>query len=160
VQRGLDTHVLDVVTDGPKPALVRDLGATYHHGDVRDVAPIPDVVIECTGVGSVVLDAMEHTGRSGIVCLAGLSTGARSIQVDPAALNRRLVLENDVVFGSVNANRRHYELAVAALAAADAGWLDGLLTRTVPVERWPDAFAARDVVKVALAFDSGRPGGG
>ena len=29
-QRGFEVHVLDRVTDGPKPALVRDLGATYH----------------------------------------------------------------------------------------------------------------------------------
>src|SRR4051812_26149582 len=32
VQKGLDVHVLDRVTDGPKPKLVADLGATYHAG--------------------------------------------------------------------------------------------------------------------------------
>ena len=31
-QRGLEVHVLDRVTDGPKPALVAALGATYHSG--------------------------------------------------------------------------------------------------------------------------------
>src|SRR5512143_2627258 len=31
-QRGLEVHVLDKVTTGPKPDLVRDLGATYHTG--------------------------------------------------------------------------------------------------------------------------------
>jgi len=30
VQRGLVVHVFDRVTDGPKPGLVRDLGAVYH----------------------------------------------------------------------------------------------------------------------------------
>ena len=30
VQRGLEVHVFDRVTDGPKPGLVRDLGAIYH----------------------------------------------------------------------------------------------------------------------------------
>ena len=34
VQRGLDVHVLDRVITGPKPDLVSDLGATYHHGDI------------------------------------------------------------------------------------------------------------------------------
>src|SRR5881409_1847872 len=29
-QRGLDVHVLDRVESGPKPALVRALGASYH----------------------------------------------------------------------------------------------------------------------------------
>ena len=32
VQRGLDVHVLDRVTEGAKPQLVADLGATYHSG--------------------------------------------------------------------------------------------------------------------------------
>src|SRR5260370_928458 len=56
-QRGLDVHVLDQVTDGPKPALVRDLGATYHSGSVLDTKLAPDVVIEATGVAQVVFDA-------------------------------------------------------------------------------------------------------
>ncbi|MGH3822679.1 MAG: alcohol dehydrogenase catalytic domain-containing protein [Pseudonocardiaceae bacterium] len=34
VQRSLDVHVLDVVSPGRKPALVRALGATYHHDGV------------------------------------------------------------------------------------------------------------------------------
>src|SRR5690606_16386615 len=29
-QRGLEVHVLDLVRSGPKPALVRELGAEYH----------------------------------------------------------------------------------------------------------------------------------
>ena len=49
------------------------------------------------------------------------------------------MLENDLVFGSVNANRRHYEAAAAALAMADRGWLERLITRRVPLDRWRDA---------------------
>jgi len=59
VQRGLDTHVLDLVTDGPKPQLVRDLGATYHADPLPETGLEPDVVVECTGVGQVVLDAIR-----------------------------------------------------------------------------------------------------
>ena len=150
-QRGYETHVLDRVTDGPKPALVADLGATYHTGAVEDACPRPDVVVECTGVGAVVLDAMEHSSPTGIVCLAGLSSGARTIEVDAAALNRRLVLENAVVFGTVNANRRHYEAAVRSLAQAEPGWLRRLVTRRVPLAAWADALDKRpDDVKVVI----------
>lgn len=153
-QRGFDTHVLDRVTSGPKPELVARLGAAYHTGSVADACPSPDVVIECTGAGALVLDVIEHTSRSGIVCLTGISSGARAIEIDPAAINRRLVLENDVVFGSVNANRRHYDAAVDALDAADPAWLGGLVTRRVPLERWPDAVDERaDDVKVALELN-------
>ena len=55
-------------------------------------------------------------------------------------LNRTMVLQNDVVFGSVNANRRHYEAAAAGLAKANLGWLERLITRRVALARWPEAF--------------------
>jgi threonine dehydrogenase-like Zn-dependent dehydrogenase len=156
-QRHLDVHVLDRVVEGPKPHLVDTLGASYHTGSVHDL-PRPDIVIECTGAGSVVLDAIEHTGRSGIVCLAGISSGARTIDLDAAALNRRLVLENDVVFGTVNANRRHYLAAVDALTAADPAWLTQLVTRRVPAQQWHEALLKTpDDVKVLLEFSRDDP---
>jgi len=153
VQRGLEVHVLDRVTDGPKPHLVADIGATYHVGAVAEACPEPDVVIECTGAGQVVLDAMAGTGRGGIVCLTGISSGRHELDLDAAALNRALVLENDVVFGSVNANRRHYEAATEALEHADVGWLAHLISRRVPLARWEQALEQRpEDVKVVIDF--------
>ena len=134
VQRGLEVHVLDRVTSGPKPELVADLGATYHTGAVGDAVGHADVVIECTGVGELVLDAIEKTGPDGIVCLTGVSSAGRTLTIDAGALNRELVLENEVVFGTVNANRRHYQAAATALTDADQGWLERLVTRRVPLE--------------------------
>jgi threonine dehydrogenase-like Zn-dependent dehydrogenase len=139
VQRGLEVHVLDRVTDGPKPELVRALGASYHTGNVRDAGRGAEVVVECTGVGQLVLDVMQVTSPNGIVCLTGVSSGGRTLSLDVGTFNRDMVLENDVVFGSVNANRRHYEAGADALARADPGWLEGLITRRVPLERWPEA---------------------
>ncbi len=145
VQRGLDTHVLDVVADGPKPELVRELGATYHHEglDAAVSGAEPDVVIEATGVSSVVFDAMAATARYGIVCLTGVSTGGRMISLDGGGLNRELVLENNAVLGSVNANRRHFADAADALARADPGWLERMISRRVPLHRASEAFAGR-----------------
>ena len=74
-QRDYEVHVLDRTTDGPKPQLVADLGATYHTTGVLDVDPAPDIIIEATGASQVVLDAMVHTGANGIVCLTGISSG-------------------------------------------------------------------------------------
>jgi glucose 1-dehydrogenase len=149
-QRGFDVHVLDLVTDGPKPELVAALGASYHSGAVVDV-PVPDIVLECTGAPSVVLDVIEHNARAGVVCLTGVSSGGRELPVDAGAVNRRLVLQNDVVFGSVNANRAHYDAAAYALSAADPVWLSGLITRRVPLESWADALRQQpDDVKVVV----------
>lgn len=63
------------------------------------------------------------------------------------------MLENDVVFGSVNANRGHYEAAAALLEAANPAWLARLITRRVPLSRWPEAFQRMpDDVKVVIDF--------
>lgn len=151
-QRGLEVHMLDLAREGPKPALARDLGATYHQGRVDDGVR-PDIVLECTGAANVILEAIGRTAAGGITCLAGLSSGQHRIDFDIQTFNRSMVLENDVVFGSVNANRAHYEQAAEILAAADRSWLSRLISRRVKPERWEDAFERQDGdIKVVLDF--------
>jgi glucose 1-dehydrogenase len=153
-QRGLDVHVLDQVREGPKPNLVRDLGATYHadlDGVFDKVAP--DIVVEATGASAVVLKAVSTTTEYGIVCLTGVSSVGRRITADAGAINRDIVLENATVFGTVNANQRHYAAGAEALAAADHGWLERLVSRRLPLERFADAFEAQDDdVKVVVTL--------
>jgi glucose 1-dehydrogenase len=151
VQRGIEVHVIDQMTGGKKPDLVRALGAQYHTGSIEDACEGPDIVIECTGVSSLVLDAMEHVGSGGVVCLTGVSSGGRTVSVDEGALNRTMVLSNESVVGSVNANRRHYEAGAEALAKADRGWLEQVVSRKVPIDRWQDALDRQpDDVKVVV----------
>jgi threonine dehydrogenase-like Zn-dependent dehydrogenase len=151
--RGLEVHVLDRVEGGLKPRLVEALGASYHTGDVESVTArtgLPDVVIEATGAPALVLDVMRFNAAAGIVCLTGVSPTGRPVTVDAGRLSRDVVLENDVVFGSVNANRRHYALAAEALAAADVSWLERLITRRVALERAHEAFDGADDVKAVI----------
>jgi glucose 1-dehydrogenase len=123
VQGGTEVHVLDRVDSGPKPALVEQLGATYHTGAIGDLGFRPDIVLECTGVIDLVQEAVACVSPGGIVCLTGV--GPPEATGKPvAALATEAVLGNLVVFGSVNANRRHYYRAARALAAADRGWLE------------------------------------
>jgi glucose 1-dehydrogenase len=153
IQRGLQVHVLDRVEEGPKPSLVRDLGAVYHVGQVEDICRQSDIVLECTGAAPVVLAAIASARSNGIICLTGISSGGAAVPVDVGALNRDLVLENNVVFGSVNGNRRHFEQAVAALAKADRAWLERLITRRVPLDRWQEALAGQPSdVKTIIEF--------
>jgi threonine dehydrogenase-like Zn-dependent dehydrogenase len=139
VQRGYHTYVLDRVTEGRKPAMARRLGATYvHSGDIGEAADA-DIVIECTGHLQMLLDAAPQYVRHRITCLTGVSPAGSEAAIDPGLLNRNMVLQNSVIFGSVNANRDHYELAAMALARADPGWLADLITRQVPLQAWADA---------------------
>ena len=151
VQRGMEVHVFDVVTDGPKPDLVRDLGATYHTGRVPDSDVNADILIECSGIASVILDVIDSGATDSITCLTGVSDTGRKTAVDLGGLNRGAVLGNKVIFGSVNANRRHYDAAAAALASADSGWLGRLISRRHPLADFGAAFSHRpDDVKVVL----------
>jgi threonine dehydrogenase-like Zn-dependent dehydrogenase len=149
-QRGYDVHVLDRVKDGPKPELVRALGGTYLT-DLEQLDAVPDVVIEATGVGQLVFDCASLLPPAGVMCLAGIHPGPATVDVQLDALVRQLVVRNAALVGTVNAAKRHYAQAVDVLLAADRGWLDGLITRSVPLSVWPDALVREpDDIKVVV----------
>lgn len=153
VQHGLDVHVLDRAVEGAKPDLVRDLGATYHSGSVADVGFEPDVIVECTGVGEVVLDSMLHIGSGGVICLTGVGSGGAPTGMAVADLAREMVLRNNVILGSVNANRRHFYRAAQALASGDPEWLGRLITRRVRPDDIGHALdRGPDDIKVVVDF--------
>jgi len=155
VQRGLDVHVLDRMESGSKPELVRALGATYHSGSARDIGFEPDVVIECTGVGQVISDVIVAVGAGGVVCLTGVGSGGRTVGLATADVATELVLQNNVVVGSVNANRRHFYRGAEALARADRDWLSRLVSRRVAPDRIHEAFdRGPDDIKVVVEFTS------
>jgi glucose 1-dehydrogenase len=151
-QRGLEVHVFDRHRVGPKPALVHALGG-IHHASLDGVDKLaPDIVMECTGAPAVVADVLGRTAPGGATCLLSVTPSHRG-ELDIGLFNRRTVLDNDVIFGAVNANRRHYEAAAAALAAADRAWLERLITRRVPLARWHEALEHRgDDIKVVIEF--------
>lgn len=152
-QRGLQVHVLDRVKDGPKPKLVESLGGKYHTGPVKNIGFRPDVIIECTGVATVVAECMEQLGNDGVLCLTGVSSPGHKVELDLGTLNRTLVLENGAMFGSVNANRRHWESAEQALSKADKGWLQQLISRKEPLANWQSVLERRaDDIKVVIKF--------
>ncbi len=152
-QHGLEVHVLDRMESGPKPDLVRALGATYHSGSVTDVGFEPDVIIECTGVGQVIGDAIKSVAAGGVVCLTGVGSGGRTVGLNTADVASNVVLRNNVVVGSVNANKRHWYRAGQVLANADPAWLARLVTRPVPPEQFARALQREpDDIKVVIQF--------
>jgi len=152
-QRGLDVHVLDRMETGAKPELVRALGATYHAGRVADVGFEPDVIVECTGVGQVIVDAVRAVAAGGVVCLTGVGSGGRTTGLPAADVAASMVLQNNVIVGSVNANKRHWYKAGQALSRADHAWLARLITRREPPEAFMRALTRQpDDIKVVIQF--------
>jgi glucose 1-dehydrogenase len=154
IQRGLEVHVLDHNENGPKRPLVQDLGGYFHVGTISDLQGLePDILVECTGAPTVISDVLGATSPAGIVCLLGVTEPGHTCAFDIGQLNRTLVLDNNSIFGSVNANRLHYEMAADALAHADRDWLGRLITRRVPLDRWSEALESRPGdIKVVVDF--------
>ena len=153
VQLGFEVHVLARTPSGLKPDLARALGATYHSSTVADVGFSPDIVMECTGAGEVISDAISCVAASGVVCLTGVGHGGPVSTMPMADIGSSVVLKNNVVIGSVNANKRHWYKAAEALARADRTWLTRLITGRERPEDFAKALSrGRDHIKVVLQF--------
>jgi glucose 1-dehydrogenase len=153
VQHGFDVHVLDRVTSGLKPDLVKALGATYHSGSAKDLEFEPNVIIECTGVGMVIGDSMHKLRAGGVCCLTGVGSGGITTRMPVADFSAAIVLRNLALVGSVNANKRHWFKAGEALARADRKWLERLLTRREKPEQFKQALERQpDDIKVVIQF--------
>jgi len=113
----------------------------------------PDVVIECTGVGQVINDSIDAVGSGGIVCLTGVGTGGVVSNRPTADVAAAAVLRNNILVGSVNANKRHWYKAGLALARTDRSWLSRLVTRRERPEEFARALerTAEDI-KVVIQF--------
>jgi len=143
--RGLRTVVIgrETVTDF-RAGIAKQMGAEYLSVankpliDVPKETGYPDIVIEATGVSRVVFDAMEILGPNGVLCLLSV-TGGDTMNEEPIDLiNQRLVLGNQVVFGSVNANPRHFKRGVKDFVTINKKWpgtMSKLLTNRIP---WQD----------------------
>jgi len=152
-QRGLSVHVLGRSRGGLKEQMVRDLGGSYHvdAGILDHLAP--DILMECTGAPSVIQACLGSTAPAGITCLTGVTQPGKLSNVDIGRFNRTMVLDNGCVFGSVNANRRHYDMAAQSLECADKNWLGRLINRRVPLERASEALEHRTGdIKVIIDF--------
>ena len=153
MQHALEVHVLDRIESGSKPQLVRALRATYHTGSIADVGFQPDVIVECTGNPQVIADCIRHVGAGGVVCLTGLGAARAPTASAFGDLASEVVLRNNVVIGSVNANKRHWYKAADALARAERSWLSRLVTRRERPEHFMRALKrGPDDVKVVVEF--------
>lgn len=166
VDAGMGVTVHDRVATGAKPELARRLGADYTsdveaiggvgHADVftaasTDVEPF-DVVMECTGAGTLTARAATALSQGGVMVLIGLAAHAGA-PIDLDTVSAGLIRANAAIVGTVNAGRRHYAEAVEMLHRLDPDWLDAMITRRLPLAEWPRGLERRDdEVKVVVEF--------
>jgi threonine dehydrogenase-like Zn-dependent dehydrogenase len=136
--RGLEV-VTVARTPGPhlKAELVQALGAAYastQEANLQEVArrhgPF-DIIFEATGSSRIAFECMEILGKNGVLVLTSITGGKATASVPADEINLRFVLDNKLLFGTVNANREHFEMGVKDFAHAVCqypGWLPRLLS--------------------------------
>ncbi len=147
--RGAEVLGLDIVDSTTiRPGVLEHIGGIYVDG--RQVKPDAldarfgeiDLIFEATGVARLEFDLLSALGNNGVYVLTGIPGGDRPINVDGSALMRHLVLRNQVMVGSVNANRAHFQMAVNDLAKARETWgntIDQLITHRFPYAQYAEA---------------------
>ncbi len=144
--------------------LVPQLGAQYLSVERLPLSDLPkqlgplDLVVEATGSSAVVFAAMQILAPNGILCLLSV-TGGRTMEPVPTdQINQALVLGNNVVFGSVNANPRHYAMGIKDLVAIEKRHpqaLAKLITHRLPWQEHKTWFANRGTgIKTTLEIGS------
>jgi threonine dehydrogenase-like Zn-dependent dehydrogenase len=151
--RGLEVHVYaKSPPDSVQGHILSGLGATYACVDDHPVTGISDelgqidFILEATGNSAVAFEAMAQVGNNGVLCLTGVSAGSRSIEIPADVINLQMVLGNRVAFGSVNANRRYFEMGVEHFQQAEQRWpgiFERLITRRVPFDDFKSALDRR-----------------
>lgn len=164
--QGLAVYVYSRGDGGRGRAIAEAAGAAYISADerkldhdlAREIGPL-DVIIEATGYSPLAFDAIDIIGPNGVVCLTGVSAGSRTLPIDSSHLNLEMVLENKLVFGTVNANRRHFEAGAAHLQSIEARWpglLQQMVTRRVPLEQFSASDLEHGDLKVVVDVQSAR----
>ncbi len=124
--RGLEVYTL-ATRPGPhlKSEIVAAYGATYvptrqtPMADLaRDVGK-PDLIFEATGNAEVCFRAMECLAHNGALIWTSITGGQYDVSLDGARVNLDWVLGNKLLVGSVNGNRRHFELGIEALSLGE-----------------------------------------
>jgi glucose 1-dehydrogenase len=151
--RGLDTHVIGREAEAdPRARVAASVGASYHSvarqaiAEVKKQLPPIDMAIEASGAASVAFDAMQTLGPNGVLCLLSLTAGSTRAMQPIEQINHQIVLGNQVVFGSVNANPRHFAMGLKDFATIEKKWpgvLKQLITTRLPWDRYSDWFTQR-----------------
>src|SRR6266487_6321297 len=132
----------------PGNELVEQSGARYvstHDNDLSELGKF-DLVVEAAGNAQLMAQTLGLLRRSGVACLLGIDPRVQTVELDGRVLGVDTILENRVLFGSVNAHRRDWLAAVDDLDRARECWpeaLEQFVSLRVPLDRFPKAFEHR-----------------
>ena len=147
VAAGFETYVYSrSKVPNPKADLVEAIGGTYISNETTSVEQLAeqvgtiDLVFEAAGASQVAFDVMRVLGTNAIFVFAGVPEHKAPIKVDTDRLILDHVMKNQVVLGTVNADKAAFEAAIRDLGVFKQRWpqaLHSLITGRYPIEQAP-----------------------
>lgn len=167
VLEGFNTYVYSrSKKPNDKAAIVEAIGAEYISN--LEVTPAQlaehvgsiDFVYEAVGVAQVSWDVMMEMGLNAAFCFTGIPEPEGEITIPGNQLMRNLVLKNQIVYGTVNADGQAFENAIADLLEVQKRWPDALqqvISGRFAPEDFEELLVGRATgIKNVISFDPSR----
>jgi threonine dehydrogenase-like Zn-dependent dehydrogenase len=142
VNSGFKTYVYSLeAPPHPKADVCKTIGATYvcaaqvNLDQLAEMVGNIDYVYEATGASKLSFEMVKRLGVNGCFCFTGVPGRKAPVEMDTDLLMRNMVLKNQLVYGTVNANREAFEAAIKDLTTFRAKWGDAV--RTIITQRHP-----------------------
>ncbi|MBI5773432.1 MAG: glucose 1-dehydrogenase [Verrucomicrobia bacterium] len=111
-----------------KAALVESFGVEYISSEEVTPAQLAekvgniDLVYEAVGLARITFDVLEHLGINGVFIMTGIPGPHAPLPVNAAQLMRNIVLKNQAVVGTVNADPQAFRDAIHDLGVFKQRW--------------------------------------
>jgi threonine dehydrogenase-like Zn-dependent dehydrogenase len=162
----MDVHVVArQPAPNAKAALAEQIGAHYHADALETPTQMAaaigniDLIFEATGAAKPSFDFMQVLGTNGIFIFTGVPAPMKDITIDAGTLMRDIVLENQVVLGTVNAPKTAFENGIKDLVEFHKRWPDALralITDVLPLNRFSETIKRTpDEIKTVIQIAGG-----
>ncbi len=165
--RGATVYGLDIVdANSARPQWLAGIGGQYIDGrqvqadQIDDTIGPMDIIFEATGVAALEFNLIDALALNGAYVLTGIPGGDRPVEIHGADLMRQLVLGNQVLVGSVNAARDHFQMAVDDLLHAQLRWgehVTKLITHHYPYADVTKALAQHPADEIKAVIEWAQP---
>jgi threonine dehydrogenase-like Zn-dependent dehydrogenase len=164
VEQGFETFVYSRgKAPNEKATLVESLGARYVSAEETSVEGLArridgiDVVYEATGASGVAFEMLRVIGPNAVFIFTGVPGRKEPIAVDTAGIMRNMVLNNQVVFGTVNAGKDAFEAAIRDVGRFEKRWpraVRAMITGRHAIEQYDallvgEATGIKNVLRIA-----------
>jgi len=133
VARGFETVVYSrSQAPNPKSRLVESLGIRYISAETTTADELArmvgniDLVYEAVGKAKIAYDVLRVLGLNGVYVFTGIPAPKPAIGIDADVIMRNLVLKNQAVVGTVNADADAFSGAIRDLGIFRKRWPDSL----------------------------------